>query len=189
MERRLQHPRIDPRDCAALALDRPAARAGFSLVEVVIAILLTAVIVTSVFSVALTSKTGNITAERRLKAAVGTRQVSSMLRTYVTGDQVDSGMNLPGPGSPPNTWSMTSPVTGIVDHFGTYPCGGARNDYALAPGDHCLTGVLGTFEAAPYNARVWYRVDDMAVGDPVLGPACPNCMLPSVTITATWIDP
>ncbi len=173
-----------------MALDRPTGRAGYSLVEVVIAILLTAVIVTSVFSVSVSSKTSDIQAERKFKGAVGTRQVSALLRTYVTGDEFDSAINLPGPGTGPNTWSMTSPGTGIVDHFWTYPsCGGVRNDYALAPGDHCLTGVLGAFEAAPYNARVWYHVVDMAVGDPILGPACPGCKLPFVTITADWIDP
>ena len=183
MERRRRLPLIEPRGRAALALGRPAARSGYTLIEVVIAILLTAVIVTSVFSVSLTSKTSDVKAERKLKGAVGTRQVSSLLRNYVTGDL---GVAL-GPGDA-GGWSMTVPSKGIEDHaWNGTTCGGARNDYALTAGDHCLTGVLGTFEAAPYNARVWYRVVDRAIADPVAG--CPGCSLPEVTITATWIDP
>lgn len=158
------------------------ATTGFSLVEVVISILLTAVIVATVFGISLSSKTGDVKAERKLRGAVGTRQVSAMLRNYITGDAT-----VPlGPGDGGN-WSMTIPSKGIQDHFGTYPCAGARNDYALAPGDHCLTGVLGAFENPPFNARVWYHVEDAAVVNPV--PGCPGCMLPSVTITASWVDP
>jgi prepilin-type N-terminal cleavage/methylation domain-containing protein len=161
---------------------RPNAQAGYTLVEVVIAILLTAVIVTAVFSVSLSSKTGDVKAERKLMGAVGTRQVASMLRNYVAGVR-DVPMG-PGDGG---DWSMTIPSKGIVDHFGTYPCLGARNDYALTPGDHCLTGVLGEFENPPYNARVWYHVEDRA--DAGLTAGCPGCMLPAVTITAEWVDP
>ena len=53
---------------------RPRGRAGYTLVEVVLAMLLTTVIVTSVFSVALTTKGGGGKAERKLKAAAGARR-------------------------------------------------------------------------------------------------------------------
>ena len=57
----------------------PAARRGFSLVEVMVAMLLTSIMVTSVFSVALTVKTGGNKGERKIKAAAGARQVAAML--------------------------------------------------------------------------------------------------------------
>lgn len=136
--------------------------------------LLTSIMVTSIFSVALTAKTSGGKGTRKLKAAVGARAVSAMLRNYVSADLVQT--TIPGPGTLANPWSMTS--GGIVD-----ACpGGGSTCYAFAGGTHTLTGVLDpTFEASPYNARVRYFVDDTAIvnGRPV----------PAVTITTTWDEP
>lgn len=133
--------------------------------------LLTSIMVTSVFSVALTVKTGGSKGERKMKAAAGARQVAAMLKNFVTGDPASTV--IPGPGLGANKWSMDG---GGVDDTSCVNC------YALAPGSHTLTGILpGAFEAAPFNARVTYFVTETNTvnGRPV----------PSVSITATWTDP
>ena len=132
--------------------------------------LLTSIMVTSVFSVALTVKTGGTKGERKLRAAAGARQVASLLKNYVTGDETT--VLIPGPGTGANRWSMNG--GGITDSCG--------NCYAFAPGSHTLTGVMpANFEGPPYNARVIYfvSVTDTVNGRPV----------PAVNITTTWTDP
>ena len=160
---------------------RRAARAadGYTLIEVAVAMLITAFLVTSVFSIALTGKSSGAINDRKLLAAAGVRQVSAKLRNYVTADSIDSAINLPGPGNGANSWSMTS--DGVTDSCG--------NCYALASGPHELTGVLPAwFEAAPYNARVSYTVDNSEVVTISLVPLR-TAPVPAVVITATWIDP
>ncbi len=160
---------------------RPVCRqSGYTLVEVMVAMLLTSIMVTSVFSVALTVKTVGGKGERKIKAVAGARQVASLLKNYVTGETGAVSTGAPGIAGPcagaVNNWSMT--CNGITD-----ACpGGGSACYALAPGLHTLTGVLpATFEAPPYNARVSYVVTVTATvnGRPV----------PSVSITTTWTDP
>lgn len=161
--------------------------AGYTLVEVMVAMLLTSILVTSVFSVALTVKTGGGKGESKLKAAAGARMVAVLLKNYVTAETGAASTfapNIPGPcAGAANNWSIT--CNGIID---ACPCGGSAC-YALdaaCGGQHTLTGVMadpgGTgFEGAPWNARVSYVVTntDTVNGRPV----------PSVVITATWTDP
>lgn len=144
--------------------------------------LLTSIMVTSVFSVALTVKTGGSKGENKLKATAGARYVASILKDYVTGEPGNASTVLPmipGPStSLGNNWSITNPTTGVVD---ACPLGGSAC-YALTPGNHILTGVLpAAFEAAPYNARVSYVVTYTNIID-----ARP---VPKVDITVTWTDP
>ena len=135
--------------------------------------LLTSIMVTAVFSVALTAKSSGDKGERKLRAAVGARAVSAMLRNYVTADPLETTILGPGTGAGAASWSMTS--GGVVD---ARPCGTApRSIYALEAGDHCLTGVLDQdFEDPPYNARVRYNV--VYAGS-----------VPQVAITTTWDEP
>jgi len=160
---------------------------GFTLVEVMVAMLLTSIMVTSVFSVALTAKTGGGKGEAKIKAGAGARQVAALLKNYVTaetGTVSTSGPNaIEGPcTTATNNWSIT--CNGIVD---SCP-GGGSSCYALAAGTHTLTGVMGNFEGAPTpanpegrNARVSYHVDwsQMVNGRPV----------PQVSITTNWTEP
>ena len=155
-----------------------AAEGGYTLVEVMVAMLLTSIMVTSVFSVALTVKTGGSKGERKIKAAAGARQIAAILKNYVTGETgAASTVLIPGPcGAAVNNWSITCGT--VVD---SCP-GGGSTCYALAQGTHTLTGVLdAAFEAAPYNARVTYFVDATTLvnGRPV----------PAVSITTNWTDP
>ncbi|MDP3544228.1 MAG: prepilin-type N-terminal cleavage/methylation domain-containing protein [Elusimicrobiota bacterium] len=156
--------------------------AGYTLVEVMVAMLLTSIMVTSVFSVALTVKTGGSKGESKIKAAAGAKMVAALLKNYVTAETGAASTTLiPGPcAGAANNWSIS--CNGIVD---ACPLGGS-DCYALAPGTHTLTGVMGDFENLPTDtppgkgARVSYYVNtDLVVnGRPV----------PVVTITATWTD-
>lgn len=167
-------------------LTRPrafSAANGFTLVEVMVAMLLTTIMVTSVFSVALTVKTGGTKGEGKIKAGAGARQVAALLKNYVTAETgAASTTDIPGPCSgATNNWSIT--CNGIVD---SCP-GGGSNCYALAPGTHTLTGVMGDFENSAAmvppgkSARVSYHVDWslMVNGRPA----------PAVSITTTWVEP
>jgi len=154
--------------------------AGYTLVEVMVAMLLTSIMVTSVFSVALTVKTGGGKGESKIKAAAGAKMVAALLKNYVTAeDGTVSTTQIPGPcAAAANNWSIS--CNGIVD-----ACpGGGSNCYALAQGTHTLTGVMGDFEQPPpvgRSARVSYFVDASVTvnGRPV----------PAVSITTTWTDP
>jgi type II secretory pathway pseudopilin PulG len=148
---------------------RRRTESGYTLVEVVIAMLLTSVMVTSVFSVALTAKSGGGKGERSLMATQGAKQISNLLKNFVTGDTATT-ITYP-PGVAANGWGLTG-VNGITD---TCP-DASTNCWALAPGTHTLAGVFpAAFEAAPYSARVTYFV---AGGSP-----------PNVIVTATWTEP
>jgi len=149
-----------------------------------VAMLLTSIMVTSVFSVALTAKTGGGKGEGKIKAGAGARQIASLLKNYVTAETgTASTAIIPGPcGGAANNWSIT--CNGIVD---SCPGGGSAC-YALAAGTHTLTGVMGDFENAPThptapgkNARVSYHVDwtNTVNGRPV----------PQVSITTNWDEP
>lgn len=169
-----QHRRIDPARGRARLRD-----AGYTLVEVMVAMLLTSIMVTSVFSVALTVKTGGNKGESKIKAAAGAKMVAALLKNYVTAESGAASTTLiPGPcAGATNNWSMS--CNGIVD---SCP-GGGSSCYALAPGTHTLSGVMGDFEQAPpvgKSAFVSYHVNtDLVVnGRPV----------PVVTITTTWTD-
>lgn len=153
----------------ARACRRRPTEAGYTLVEVVIAMLLTAIMVTSVFSVSLTAKQGGGKGGRKLLASQGAKQIANQLRNFVTGDTSVSLANPPG--SAFGGWGLTG-VGGITDNCP----GGGTSCWALQNGTHTLTGVLpAAFEAAPFNARVSYYVT--------------NTNPPSVTITTTWTEP
>lgn len=139
--------------------------------------LLTSVMVTSVFSVALTAKTGGTKSDRKIKAAAGARQIAAVLKNFVTGDPASTLIAGPNAGGA-NKWSL--------DGLGTIDDTSCVNCYALAAGSHTLTGVLpATFEAAPFNARVTYFVSytDTITDGVNTRP------VPSVSITSTWTDP
>lgn len=145
--------------------------------------LLTSIMVTSVFSVALTVKTGGSKGERKVKAAAGARQISAILKNFVTGDPTNT--TIPGPNaSGTNKWSLDGmPGAGVAVTIDDTSC---TNCYALTAGSHTLTGVLpATFEAAPFNARVIYFVTNTdTITDGVN-----TRPIPSVSITTTWTDP
>lgn len=177
MARTFQHRLIKP-----IPGSRASARGGYTLVEVVVAILLTSVMVTSIFSVALTVKTGGNKGDRKIRATAGARLITTQLRNYVTGDPLTVLVPGPNASNGANRWSINGAPgyngVGIIDSQG--------NAYALAPNSHTLTNVLpATFEAAPFNARVIYFVTTTdTITDGVN-----TRPIPSVSVTTTWTDP
>jgi prepilin-type N-terminal cleavage/methylation domain-containing protein len=171
-----------------LSSARGGLRRGYTLVEVVIAMLISSIMVTAMFGVALSQKVGTTQGDHRLYADQAIRQVSSQLRAYVTGCGCSaatgscSSSGIPndctmilGPNTAnagPATWFFNSPS--VTDSMG--------NVWALTNGTHVLTGVLPAwFEAAPYNARVSYVVTTVETinGRPVQ----------SAAVSANWTEP
>lgn len=94
-------------------------RDGYTLVETMIAMLLVAMIVTSVFAMVVTAKTGAKKSESQAKAHFYARQQMEKLKSYVSAD-----LTAPGPTT---NW--------------VYP-GDASGAYALAAGNHDVTSNL-----------------------------------------------
>lgn len=172
----------------ARLLRRPriSGRTGYTLVEVVVAVLLTSIMVTAVFSVALTSKQGNVKTEHKMIASQATRRLSAALRNFVTGCDCDTATGIcdmtsctflgPTPRPDRFSWCLNDPTNGIFDDRGDV--------WALTDGLHRVTGVgmlPAWFQAAPYNARIEYTVDNSALveGRPVS----------QVNITVVWTEP
>ncbi len=146
--------------------------------------LLTSIMVTSVFSVALTAKTGGTKGDRKMRAAAGARTIAVQLKNYVTGDpnSVAAGFQGPNTGNGTNKWS----INGAPGTDGLSIGDSTGNSYALSNGSHTLTNVLpSTFEAAPFNARVIYFVTQTAT----ITDGVNTRPIPSVSVTATWTDP
>jgi len=194
------------------SIKRASRRAGYTLVEVVVAMLITSVMVTSVFSVTLTSKFSGDKNDRRVVASQAARRLASHLRNFVTGCDCNPSTGVcsgttscaingptptttPSPGLNVASWYMNCPTCApaIVDCWPApspvyNACGGGNNVYALTFGAHAVKGLLPTeFEAAPYNARVVYTVTSyqpMAYNVTTYGRT-----LPQVTVDVQWTEP
>lgn len=163
-------------------------RGGYTLIEAAIAMLLTAIMAGSVFSVALTAKRSSGRGLRKLILDQASRQLSEQLKNYVTADKSAStigGIN--GPGNGANKWSMTDASAGtgqappeIWDSCSASdPTNSTNNCYALEPGSHTLKGYLPKWlEDDPYKAKMKYWVEDRPLVD--------GLIMPKVIITATW---
>lgn len=155
---------------------------GYTLVEVVIATMLIAIMASSVFSVALTAKQSGGKAQRKLIAAQVSKQVTGALKNYVTADFSDPTRG-PNANNAVNRWSLESvnPPVDCIDHAGT-------NEYALTPGSHTITGILpGWLEAAPYLGTLKYHV--CAAGCANSMQASDGSFIPGVTVTIDWTEP
>lgn len=166
---------------------RPISRqAGYTIVEVVVAVLLTSIMVTSVFSVALTSKQGGGKSDRKLVAAQAAKTVTSQLRNFVTGCDCDpvsgacSAASCTVQGPTPRTgvasWYLHDPANNVFDSMG--------DKWALTTGVHRITGtgvLPAWFLADPFNGYVEYTVDNSADvnGRP----------MPKVSLDVQWQEP
>jgi type II secretory pathway pseudopilin PulG len=166
-------------------------RDGYTLVEVIISILLTSVLVSAVFSVALTAKSGGGKADRKLLGAQSVAAMTDALKGYVTGDSNNTMVNGPNfhyrGNHTVNTWHIHNP--GIQeDHSCTIvgppytaapTIGGIQDVYALSTGAHCLVCVASSAGGAdsacflpkllrdpPYNGSIFYKVTAGANGAP-----------------------
>ncbi|MDE2038519.1 MAG: type II secretion system protein [Elusimicrobia bacterium] len=152
---------------------------GYTLVEVVVSILLTAVMVSAIFSVALSSRQGGGKAERKMLANGAAQALSDALKGYVSGDYSGAasafGINGPSPGSGAATWYIST--ANQVDHNCSGPASAADSSttiygpaprYALAAGCHALVCQAGAAQsecfmpaklrASPYNGYIYYTV-------------------------------
>lgn len=174
-------------------LRRTDRRAGYTLVEVVIATLLTAVMVTSVFSVALTSKQGGGKADRKLVASQAAKKMTAQLKNFVTGCSCDATSGACGADCGLAGFLGPTPRPGVASWYLNDPNNAnlqnriydSRGDvWALASGVHNVTGpgaLPAWFQNAPYNGYVTYSVDNSVVvnGRPV----------PRVTLDVVWTEP
>lgn len=171
------------------------AQAGYTLAEVVVSVLLISIIVTSVFSVSLTSKMSDGKNDRRLAAGQAARQVSSRLKNFVTGcdcnvttgacNAASCSIQGPTPRAGVLSWSFNNPPD-IIDCWPATPpygaCGNGSDVYALTLGAHDIRGLLpADFAASPFNARVIYTVTTAGTleGRPI----------PRVSIDVQWTEP
>ena len=162
-------------------------RRGYTLVEAAIAMLLTAIMAGSVFSIALTAKRSSGRGLRKLIADQASRQLAEQLKNYVkstdyqTSETVLAGPGLTNPGSAADPWFLNDTTSGkeVCDSCGSStPTSPTTGCYALKPGSHTLTGYLPKwFESSPYGARMKYWVMDQTVDGQTM---------PLVNITADW---
>lgn len=131
-------------------------RAGFSLVEVMVAILLTAIIVTSVFAVAVTAQKSSGVFDRKVITNYAASQLLDRLRNYVTASTSGAGTDRGPNGTGAQSWTLPGDsCTG---------CGGSPNCYALDADEACLHDVTTmlpqTLRDPPYNMTMTYQVTD-----------------------------
>ncbi len=114
-----------------------------------IAVLLIAVVVTSVFSLAFTSKTASIRTDRRAVALQGMTQVREKIKAYITDDRNATG---------PNTnWHMPEDACGS---------GCPANCHPLDVCEHDVSQFLpARYTAAPRNMTMTYTVTADAATD------------------------
>jgi prepilin-type N-terminal cleavage/methylation domain-containing protein len=177
--------------------------AGFTLVEVIVAMLISCVMITAVMGVAITGvRSGGPKNMRRILADQAISQLSGQLKAYVTAcgcspntgvcpvaPCTTSGTGLDGPNSSNvgvGTWYLSGApgaevggvATTIVDSQGA-------TKWALTTGVHTLSNVLPAIEAAPYSGHISYTVTWAAGVGAIPGPTD----VPSVTFNATWTEP
>lgn len=138
----------------------PGRESGFTLVETLIAVLLISVVVTSVFSLALTSKTSGIKTERRAVGLLYVRRTMEKVKAYVTADT--SAAMAATVGAPAN-WHM--PEDACNGGLGT--CSSATC-WALEACIHDVTALLPQkLRDPPINAKMTYTVQDVGLAKKV----------------------
>ncbi|MFH2204500.1 MAG: hypothetical protein ABIJ96_15400 [Elusimicrobiota bacterium] len=125
-----------------------------------IAVLLIAVVVTSVFSLALTSKISGVRTERRTAALLAIAQAREKIKAYVTDDQNISG--------PTAKWKIPEDECGPS---GNYAVGNCPADcYALDVCQHNVTKLLPVRERddSSIQMRLTYTVTKVGDGHKVI---------------------
>lgn len=141
--------------------------AGFTLIEVVVGMLLIALMVGPLFSVALTARTSKARVDKKTAAAIAGSRLLDRLKLYVAEPSVLNDYPGPAPGTSPNGWGLP---------------GDACNCYALSPGTHKL-------DAATYldkvsrdaGGKISYTVTNVGTAGGITQP--------NVTLTITWDQP
>lgn len=137
-------------------------RKGVTLVEVMIATLLSAIIISGVLISVLSSRTALARSDNKTQALAYLEKVADNLSNYVTADRTGNTAAY----APNANWDIT----------GGSGCG---SGWALQEGcDHTAQSLLPPeFTLPPYNGQVVYRITDMPDGSK------------RVILTATWEEP
>jgi len=185
----------------AIEARRRASSAGNTLVEVVISLLLVSIIVTSVFTVTLSTKADTGKEDRHVVATQSAKEITAALRNFVTaccsvttgGCALTAGVantcyfDIAGKAVPgPNLNGGFSAASWSFNNYQLYSGAPAIVDtdttYALHQGQHNLTNVLPAwFVAAPFNATFSYTVTPVAAGS--------QPSVPSVNVVVNWTEP
>lgn len=152
-------------------------RPGYTLVEVVIAILLTAVMVSAVFSIALTSKEASPKLDRKMAATQAANAVAQKMRNYITSDV--SNTLIAGP-------------SGGLPGAASWQIGGL---YALTAGVHNLPlsylppEIAGMSGASISYEVAWLPSAAACPMNPVTGPtSLPGDCYPSIKVRVDWTE-
>lgn len=173
-------------------------QSGFSLVEMVVAILLTAVIVTGTFSALLLTKANLGNSDNQMSINFVQRQLLETLKNYQSAsiagpNNVDYNSGPNQRGSCGSTWCLTPPgESGTACSGANCPASCASgacqaNSYALQTGcGHNVTKWLPqAIQGAPYNGVMCYTVTDTSG----LNSADQSQFRPQVNVTVQWTEP
>jgi prepilin-type N-terminal cleavage/methylation domain-containing protein len=170
--------------------------AGYTLVEVVVAMLISCVMVTAVMGVAITAKQSTVHNARRLQTDQAISELSGLLKNFVTACGCNPSSGSCTGASPTACTMITGPNTanaGVATwYLNNYPGAAGLpivdslgNTYALKCGTHKLSNVLPAIEAAPFNGNISYTVSWPG--------GCPNLPgptgTPTVAFNAYWTEP
>ncbi len=134
---------------------------GFTLAEVVIAMLVVMVAAPASRATAMTGRQAAGRTGRRVQAAQAARGVAEALKLYQPADITAA----PGPGGPPNGWGLPGDLCG---------CAALRN------GVHNLSAAVWAPDLAAQGGNISYTVTTKATA---LGPQ------PTAAFDVTWTEP
>lgn len=143
---------------------------GQTLIEVMIASLLLAIITVPIMTAALGGRKLVVKSSQRLEAAAGARRAAEALKAFVVSESVvDDPSLVPGggPGVGSDGWALSGDLSGLN---------------ALDEGTHTLSPSewLPSLAASPYNGTISYTVTRRST---------PQGPQPDVAFTVTWVEP
>jgi len=165
-------------------------RRGYTIVEVVVAMLISAVMITAIFSVALSSKRSGMMADSKMIASSSSQSVAKLLANYMTANWTQTVV--PGPNTRgTNTWSLDG-----LDYTDV----GRAGAWALAPGSHIITGKSNGTDPEGLFPRIRGAYGGTLTYD-VQWPSCAQCgassctpplgatCQPNINVTTSWSQP
>ncbi len=176
---------------------------GYTLVEVIVAILLSAMLVSAMLTVSLSGNQNSAKIEHKVQATQAAARLNKMLKAYVLAAATNANMTaLDGPNSTNSgiaTWYIdTGAQSDQTGSMSTGPSGTPQAGpalYALSAGVHCLVCdsslippadaaciLPASLRQAPYNAWLCYEVTDR-----IPGPG--TDVLKETRILVNWTEP
>ena len=148
----------------------PSGESGQTFAEVMVAILLTAIITTSVMSVSVTAKRSGIRSDQKIAASMATRRLQQYLRNYVAMNDptIPAARNGAGAGpwagaGPGGTWALPGDggyTWALASTGGVIGQTCDPTTPLAAPFHNANFFVPPRFSAAPFTMTLRYRVQD-----------------------------